>query len=47
MSEFSEKMFAAIAAHAKVLLLLDACHSGAVGAEGGRPIPMRRSCRTP
>ena len=37
---------AAIAAHARVLLLLDACHSGAVGPEDGRPIPMRRSCRT-
>ena len=32
-SEFAEKI-AAIAAHAKVLLLLDACHSGAVGAQG-------------
>ncbi len=32
-SEFAEKV-AAIAAHAKVLLLLDACHSGAVGAQG-------------
>jgi WD domain, G-beta repeat len=31
-SEFAEKI-AAIAAHAKVLLLLDACHSGAVGAQ--------------
>jgi len=30
-SEFAEKI-AAIAAHGKVLLLLDACHSGAVGA---------------
>ena len=32
-NEFAEKI-AAIAAHAKVLLLLDACHSGAVGAQG-------------
>jgi hypothetical protein len=32
-SEFAEKI-AAIAAHGKVLLLLDACHSGAVGAGG-------------
>src|SRR5215469_8507609 len=32
-SEFAKKV-AAIAAHAKVLLLLDACHSGAVGAQG-------------
>ena len=32
-SEFAEKI-AAIAAHGKVLLLLDACHSGAVGAVG-------------
>ena len=30
-SDFAEKV-AAIAAHGKVLLLLDACHSGAVGA---------------
>jgi hypothetical protein len=32
-SEFAEKI-AAIAAQARVLLLLDACHSGAVGAQG-------------
>jgi WD40 repeat protein len=32
-SEFAKKV-AAIAVHAKVLLLLDACHSGAVGAQG-------------
>src|SRR5262249_47207128 len=32
-SEFASKI-AAIAAHGKVLLLLDACHSGAVGAQG-------------
>ena len=44
-NEFAEKI-AAIAAHAKVLLLLDACHSGAVGAKDGRPIPTPRSFRT-
>ena len=32
-SEFAKKV-AALAAHGKVLLLLDACHSGAVGAQG-------------
>ena len=32
-TEFAEKI-AAIAAHAKILLLLDACRSGAVGAQG-------------
>jgi len=32
-AEFAEKI-AAIAAHTKVLLLLDACHSGAVGPQG-------------
>ena len=32
-SEFAKKI-AALAAHGKVLLLLDACHSGAVGAQG-------------
>jgi hypothetical protein len=32
-TEFAKKV-AAIAAHGKVLLLLDACHSGAVGAQG-------------
>jgi hypothetical protein len=32
-SEFAKRV-AAIGAHAKVLLLLDACHSGAVGAQG-------------
>jgi uncharacterized caspase-like protein len=32
-NEFAKKI-GAIAAHGKVLLLLDACHSGAVGAQG-------------
>jgi WD40 repeat protein len=32
-SEFAKKI-AALAAHGKVLVLLDACHSGAVGAQG-------------
>jgi uncharacterized caspase-like protein len=32
-SEFAKKV-EALAAHGKVLLLLDACHSGAVGAQG-------------
>jgi uncharacterized caspase-like protein len=32
-SEFAKKV-GALAAHGKVLLLLDACHSGAVGAQG-------------
>ena len=32
-SEFAKKV-AALAAHGRVLLLLDACHSGAVGAQG-------------
>jgi hypothetical protein len=32
-SEFAKKV-SALAAHGKVLLLLDACHSGAVGAQG-------------
>ena len=44
-SEFAKKV-GALAAHGKVLLLLDACHSGAVGAQGGQRIPTRRSCRT-
>jgi WD40 repeat protein len=35
-SEFAEKV-QAIAAHGKVLLLLDACHSGAVGLSGSDP----------
>jgi uncharacterized caspase-like protein len=45
-SDFAEKV-AAIAAHGKVLLLLDACHSGAIGAGRSRPTPTPKSCRTP
>jgi WD40 repeat protein len=40
-SEFAKKV-AAIAGHGKVLLLLDACHSGAVGAQGWAKDPDAR-----
>jgi uncharacterized caspase-like protein len=45
-SVFAEKV-SALAAHGKVLVLLDACHSGAVGAGSWATDPTPRSFRTP
>jgi WD40 repeat protein len=45
-SEFAKKL-QAVAARGKVLLLLDACHSGAVGAGGWASAPTPRSSRMP
>ena len=45
-SEFAKKV-QALAKYGKVLLLLDACHSGAAVPKVGRPTPTPRSSRTP
>lgn len=43
-SEFAKKV-KAIAEHGRGLLLLDACHSGAIGAGGWATDPDAKSCR--
>ena len=45
-SEFAKKV-QALAKHGKVLLLLDACHSGAVGAQGWATDPDAKVLGTP